>query len=152
MHADGESEEASDKAKAVRCRLATSPGSQIISPVAGRPEVGGKEQVAALWNIIKPLQSIYFVVRDRCQILALDTIFQVFLPEKGLLWRLRMEEIQRPGRNSQVGLKLKISEREEKDVAGACSKRGAPPALDSAKQLLRTMTEFSEFGLVHLGG
>lgn len=38
-------------------RLATRPISRLISPVARCPEVGGKEQVAGLWNIIKPLQA-----------------------------------------------------------------------------------------------
>lgn len=70
-------------------RLATRPISRLISPVARCPEVGGKEQVAGLWNIIKPLQSMCLVFRDSCQILALEIIFQVFLLEKGFIWRIR---------------------------------------------------------------
>lgn len=72
----------------LQCKLATGPVSRFTGPMARLPEVGGKEQVAALWNIIKPLQSMCFVFRDSCQILALEIIFQVFLQEKGLIWRM----------------------------------------------------------------
>ena len=60
-----------------------------LAPGAGHPEVGGESQVAALWNTTKPLQTTCCIFRDACQILALDIIFQVFLLEKGLIWRLR---------------------------------------------------------------
>lgn len=59
----------------LQCKLTTGPVSRLISPVARCPEVGGKEQVATLRNIIKPLQSMCFVFRDSCQILALEIIF-----------------------------------------------------------------------------
>ena len=32
--------------------------------------------------------------RESCQILALGIIFQVFLLEKGLIWRVRKNEVQ----------------------------------------------------------
>lgn len=60
---------------------------RLISPVAGRPEVGGERQGAALWATVKPLHTTCFVCRATGQILALDIIFQVFLLEKGLIWR-----------------------------------------------------------------
>lgn len=37
----------------------------------------------------KPLQTMCFVFRDNCQTPALEIIFQVFLLEKVLIWRLR---------------------------------------------------------------
>lgn len=49
---------------------------------AWRPDFGEKEQVAVLWSVMKPLQSMCFVCRDGCQSLALEIILQVSLPEK----------------------------------------------------------------------
>lgn len=49
---------------------------------ARRQDFSEKEQMAVLWSIMKPLQSMCFVCRDGCQILALEIILQVSLLEK----------------------------------------------------------------------
>lgn len=64
-------------------------------PCGQAPRGGWSEQVAVLWNIKKKnLQSMCCAFRESCQILALGIIFQVFLLEKGLIWRVRKNEVQ----------------------------------------------------------
>ena len=57
------------------------------------PRGGWSEQVVLLWNIKKKKKPCK-VFRESCQILALGIMFQVFLLEKGLIWRMRKNEVQ----------------------------------------------------------
>lgn len=98
--------------------------------VARRPEVGGKEQVAALWDSIKRLQNMCFVFRDSCQILALEITFQVFLLEEGLVWRMKEggnagTRKEQPSENK--ALRYPPPHKKERDhITGTCSKDRLP--------------------------
>ena len=71
----------------------TGPVSLLMSPVARRPEVGGVNR----WfycGTLKKKKKPCKVFRESCQTLALGIMFQVFLLEKGLIWRMRKNEVQ----------------------------------------------------------